>query len=162
MNAWSNEDFRLDRFFWGGGGDVVNEAPGVGAELLGYRTACPTNSSVRTVCVEDLIVRGTRGGGYNCPHIVRTHLGSVVHAMLLFLAPKPKADAHENSISATVQHLKAAAGVCHEAARRALYSSDAWADWDDDQQREASILSVTGSYRKCVLVCEQKRSPVCQ
>ena len=45
--------------FWG----LMNGAPRLGAELIGYRTVCPSNTPVRTVFFED-----TGGGVYLWGH----------------------------------------------------------------------------------------------
>ena len=53
----------------------ISEAPGVGTEFIGCRTACPTTTCVRTIFFEDFIVRWTwgRGGGGGAPcHIQRS------------------------------------------------------------------------------------------
>ena len=48
---------------WGPNWNPINWAPGLGTELIEYRTACPTNTPVRTVFFEVFIVRWTRGRG---------------------------------------------------------------------------------------------------
>ena len=52
--------------FW----DPINWVPGLGPEFIGYRTACPANTPVRTVVFEDFIVRwARRGGGGGDPRV---------------------------------------------------------------------------------------------
>ena len=47
---------------------------------------------------------------------------SFVHAMLRFLAPKPKTDDRQEKVSAMVQHLKATVDARNQSAKRAAYS----------------------------------------
>ena len=57
--ALSYEHFHSDRNLW----DRINWVPGLGTEFIGYRTACPTNTPVRTAFFEEFINGGGGGGG---------------------------------------------------------------------------------------------------
>ena len=84
-------------------------------------------------------------------------LCSFLSAMLCFWTPKPKTNERQK-ICAMGQHLKAIAGARHET-HRGPYWKRAWADWDDSQQREASKLYLTGSYKHYILKYWEKVCP---
>ena len=89
--------------FW----DPINGAPGLGTEVLGHRTACPTNTRVRTVFCEDFIVRWTRrgrGGVWTAKTVKRPRQQPAQPPIRQFLGAADAQTAHPATFSTAPTH----------------------------------------------------------